>query len=423
VAWWRLNRTVRFAGPFCAVVRTLLLFNVWWWLATRILSRHAGHYHTFEEWRAGVRDIAFSGPLGRLCWPAFAPLWNPVRDSLEWLYPKLPAIAPWHSLSSWNIALAVLAFVWAALDFSIPADSTVLGPRKLRFRLSSALGGAMSGMLRAAFVWALLIYSLLTYVPSLSDSAGAVQFFGTAASWRAVFFLALFGLTSVSARFVTALDVSRSVSPPESLRMDRKADATEMLLDMAILATLFFLWSGREIALSYGIYALVAISVKLVTGGGTRASRSYVEARILLAGSRLMPWRMMGFLVDAHRRGALRQVGAVYEFRHVRLQERLAAPHGRWSRRLDALARHVVGERIAESVIRPLRRSVEMLQSALSAVAAYVTRMVHTRGEKSARAHGWQTTGRGFVRSYRDPRFDALSAGQIDSETGPRAGG
>jgi hypothetical protein len=64
-----------------------------------------------------------------------------------------------------------------------------------------------------------------------------------------------------------------------------------------------------------------------------------------------------------------------------------------------------------------------MLQSALSAVAAYVTRVVHTRGEKSARAHGWQTTGRGFVRSYRDPRFDALSAGQIDSETGPRAGG
>ncbi|MEU4668642.1 hypothetical protein AB0F91_11870 [Amycolatopsis sp. NPDC023774] len=27
---------------------------------------------------------------------------------------------------------------------------------------------------------------------------------------------------------------------------------------------------------------------------------------------------------DAHRRGVLRQVGAVYQFRHARLQERLA---------------------------------------------------------------------------------------------------
>jgi hypothetical protein len=32
----------------------------------------------------------------------------------------------------------------------------------------------------------------------------------------------------------------------------------------------------------------------------------------------------MDFLADAHRRGVLRQAGAVYQFRHIELQHRLA---------------------------------------------------------------------------------------------------
>jgi hypothetical protein len=32
----------------------------------------------------------------------------------------------------------------------------------------------------------------------------------------------------------------------------------------------------------------------------------------------------MRFLADAHQRGILRQAGAVYQFRHIELQHRLA---------------------------------------------------------------------------------------------------
>jgi hypothetical protein len=32
----------------------------------------------------------------------------------------------------------------------------------------------------------------------------------------------------------------------------------------------------------------------------------------------------MSFLLDAHQRGVLRQAGAVYQFRHIELQHRLA---------------------------------------------------------------------------------------------------
>jgi hypothetical protein len=33
-----------------------------------------------------------------------------------------------------------------------------------------------------------------------------------------------------------------------------------------------------------------------------------------------LPWPLMTFLADAHQRGVLRQVGSVYQFRHIDLQ-------------------------------------------------------------------------------------------------------
>ena len=52
---------------------------------------------------------------------------------------------------------------------------------------------------------------------------------------------------------------------------------------------------------------------------------SYVLTRGWLALHHRLPWPLMDFLNDAHRRGVLRQAGAVYQFRHIELQHRLAA--------------------------------------------------------------------------------------------------
>jgi hypothetical protein len=55
---------------------------------------------------------------------------------------------------------------------------------------------------------------------------------------------------------------------------------------------------------------------------------SFTLARWWLALSGRLPWRLMAFLADAHlNRGVLRQVGAVYQFRHIELQRRLADRH------------------------------------------------------------------------------------------------
>lgn len=51
---------------------------------------------------------------------------------------------------------------------------------------------------------------------------------------------------------------------------------------------------------------------------------SYQLTRWRLALHHQLPWSLMDFLSDAYRRGVLRQAGAVYQFRHVELQHRLA---------------------------------------------------------------------------------------------------
>ncbi len=61
----------------------------------------------------------------------------------------------------------------------------------------------------------------------------------------------------------------------------------------------------------------------------SRAWGAFVLSRIWLALLRKVPLRLMRFLDDAHRRGVLRQVGGVYQFRHARLQDRLANGSGR----------------------------------------------------------------------------------------------
>lgn len=71
---------------------------------------------------------------------------------------------------------------------------------------------------------------------------------------------------------------------------------------------------------------LVAFGAVLLGSGAP--SVSYAIAHAWLAVWRRLPWRLFAFLEDAHERASLlRQLGAVYQFRHARLMERLAARH------------------------------------------------------------------------------------------------
>jgi predicted lipid-binding transport protein (Tim44 family) len=71
------------------------------------------------------------------------------------------------------------------------------------------------------------------------------------------------------------------------------------------------------------------LAVGLAVGLGFLVSQTafvpFVITRCWQALGRHIPWRLMSFLADAHqKRGVLRQAGAVYQFRHIDLQRRLA---------------------------------------------------------------------------------------------------
>ncbi|WP_367125099.1 NACHT domain-containing NTPase [Streptomyces phytohabitans] len=56
-----------------------------------------------------------------------------------------------------------------------------------------------------------------------------------------------------------------------------------------------------------------------------RASTRFVLLRLALARKGQLPWKLVPFLEDARSRQLLRQSGGRYQFRHIRLQERLAS--------------------------------------------------------------------------------------------------
>ena len=125
-------------------------------------------------------------------------------------------------------------------------------------------------------------------------------------------------------------DFTLAISPLSTIRADRNA----AILRGAVLALLVLLplsviglavgYIGR-----YGTNLIVARYAVLIAALGllSIALSAWMRlqvARAYLATVGRLPWRLVSFLEDAHARGALRQTGAAYQFRHVRLQERLA---------------------------------------------------------------------------------------------------
>jgi hypothetical protein len=73
---------------------------------------------------------------------------------------------------------------------------------------------------------------------------------------------------------------------------------------------------------------VVGVAVAVLLGTSQAAWPSYLLTVGWLAFRHRLPWLLMGFLADSHQRGVLRQAGAVYQFRHIELQHRLANRDG-----------------------------------------------------------------------------------------------
>jgi hypothetical protein len=117
----------------------------------------------------------------------------------------------------------------------------------------------------------------------------------------------------------------RAGSPQRALAADRSGTAVVLgacALGLVAAAAMATAWTGAN-----PIRPTATVIFGLAPGVvlGSSAWFWYVFSRCWLAARGRLPWRVMPFLEDAHRRGVLRQAGAVYQFRHARLQDRLVS--------------------------------------------------------------------------------------------------
>lgn len=135
--------------------------------------------------------------------------------------------------------------------------------------------------------------------------------------------------------FDTRSDVTAAVSPASVLHDDAMSAVVQASMGfigmgigagIAVFVTIGFgVTTGVAIGIAYGLAYGITLGIGYRTAGlTTPAFPTFLIARMLLAVRRELPWSLMPFLEDAHRRGVLRQQGAVFQFRHSTLQEHLA---------------------------------------------------------------------------------------------------
>ncbi|WP_327025725.1 NACHT domain-containing protein [Micromonospora sp. NBC_01739] len=78
---------------------------------------------------------------------------------------------------------------------------------------------------------------------------------------------------------------------------------------------------GLTVGLMLGL--TVGLTFGLSVGFVTASWGPFQYARLWWCMRKDLPWPLMAFLADAHRRGVLRQAGGVYQFRHSLLRDRL----------------------------------------------------------------------------------------------------
>jgi transcriptional regulator with XRE-family HTH domain len=125
------------------------------------------------------------------------------------------------------------------------------------------------------------------------------------------------------------VDVRSAVGPTDLLRTNRATVVVEFLCGGLVLGLAHLLVLavalGHVVPAGIPLDLVLGPAIGLVIGTSLTAWGQWlVFARVWLPLTGRLPWSVSVFLDDACRRGVLRQVGAVYQFRHARLQAHLA---------------------------------------------------------------------------------------------------
>ncbi|GAA0353197.1 NACHT domain-containing protein [Streptomyces blastmyceticus] len=138
----------------------------------------------------------------------------------------------------------------------------------------------------------------------------------------------------------TPLDIRSAVNPVSLLRTNHRAVVAQFIVWAPAFGLLVAFGAGaliRPVSALLGSVFIWSLASGLKLGfiSGLGGALGYglclsawgqwaVFARIWLPLTGRLPWPVVAFLEDAYQRGVLRQAGAVYQFRHARLQDHLA---------------------------------------------------------------------------------------------------
>lgn len=251
-------------------------------------------------------------------------------------------------LGARGLLFAVMIGVVTGLLFGVAhwyvARRTPIEPVRTRLRLRGRAGrrvwsrgllglafggavGAAYGLVRAMAFWLVM--------PSFGMTAGVLVDVGV---FGLVFGLGAGLVFAVVAAMEAPLDVRSAGSPDAVLAANRRAVLGLVAMMMPVFAVFV---AGATGVVASGLTVLrfevvwtpsTGLALGLVggVGGGlayvlslTAWGQWVVFARVWLPLTGKLPWGLPAFLDDAYRRGVLRRAGAVYQFRHARLQDHL----------------------------------------------------------------------------------------------------
>lgn len=292
IAWWQLGSTMRL---WRRIVVTGLVAGVVFGFAAGLAAGLMG----LLGFGSGIVDGFIAGPLDGLAAGLTVGLARGI-----------------------GIAFGGAAFVPSRVRIRLQGGNRRLGARFLRrFMVGLAGGLALAGGLWLAGVLGIRFW----IVGRLGPGPGYGVLFG-------LMFGPLVGLVwGILARFEAPVDVRTVVSPTDLLRTNRSTVIVESSVLGLVVAVGYGVLAGFLHGPGYGLahglsYGLVlGLAVWLGVALSLTAWGQWLAlSRIWLPLHGRLPWALTAFLDDASRRGVLRQVGAVYQFRHARLQAHLA---------------------------------------------------------------------------------------------------
>ncbi|RSM47030.1 NACHT domain-containing protein [Amycolatopsis balhimycina DSM 5908] len=299
LAWWRLDRMMprHVAGLYLGLPPALLFAATGWVAAGPIAGLVYGLSFGLAGWLAhtlGERpgplrvELRFHRTTSRFLWRFLAGAVAGSLLALGWSLSP-PVIA----LLAVLFGLAIAPHVW--LDTPIDAGTVTSPATVLRGDRTAALAYTLSFVMCMGPFWG-IAFALTNETRFVTILGGDFDLVLALATGLASGLLGRFMLGTAGgiAYGLAGAVVGGQVLP-------RATSATQ-----AVIAGILF-------GLAVGLAVCLA-----------RAWGAFTMMRLWLAARGHLPWHLMGFLADAHRRGVLRQVGGVYQFRHERLQARLA---------------------------------------------------------------------------------------------------